>query len=124
MLDLTLPGSGDKQPIGQPGAIQLKPTLTSMCFCFAQHCRNVVTCEPGLYFIKPLLDKAAADRRQASLINIDAARKLVPLGGVRIEDDVLVAKKGPFNITMEAGVPKAMAEIEEIMKQQYVPMFV
>lgn len=81
-----------------------------------------MTCEPGLYFIKPLLEKAAADRRQSALINIDAARALLHLGGVRIEDDVLVARKGPFNITMEAGVPKAMAEIEAIMHEQYVPM--
>lgn len=53
----------------------------------------VVTCEPGLYFIPPLLDKAAVDERQAPFIDFDKARSLTGLGGVRIEDNVHITRE-------------------------------
>lgn len=46
---------------------------------------------------------------------MDAAEKLLDLGGVRIEDNVLITKDGHFNITMAADMPKIAAEIEEYM---------
>jgi len=63
---------------------------------------NVVTVEPGLYFIPSLL----ADLREGGLrdrFDWDAIEALVPYGGIRIEDDVAVRRGGaPENLTREA----------------------
>jgi Xaa-Pro aminopeptidase len=73
---------------------------------------HVVTIEPGIYFIEALL--ANADRRKAleSVVNWTRVDELMPLGGVRIEDDVLVTPDGPEILT--AGTPKTVAEIEAL----------
>ena len=51
---------------------------------------NVVTCEPGLYFIDPLIDKAAADPVTAAHLDMERMRSFRGMGGVRIEDNVLI----------------------------------
>jgi Xaa-Pro dipeptidase len=60
----------------------------------------VVTIEPGIYFIpsllKPLLDK------HGDTLNRAAIERLVPLGGIRIEDDVEITGDGIRNLTREA----------------------
>ena len=60
----------------------------------------VFTVEPGLYFIPSLLDQARTDRR-ARLIDWNLVDSLIPLGGIRIEDNVLVAEQGPVNLTRD-----------------------
>ncbi|MGB0515020.1 MAG: Xaa-Pro dipeptidase, partial [Wenzhouxiangellaceae bacterium] len=62
---------------------------------------NVLTVEPGLYFIPALLDTL----RQSPLSrNLDWKRieALIPFGGIRIEDNVVVALEQPRNLTREA----------------------
>lgn len=58
----------------------------------------VVTVEPGLYFSPLALDNA---RKQpyAKYINFDVAKEYVHIGGVRIEDDILVTATGYENLT-------------------------
>lgn len=58
----------------------------------------VVTVEPGLYFSSLALDNA---RKQpyAKYIDFDVAEKYVHIGGVRIEDDILVTATGYENLT-------------------------
>lgn len=89
--------------------------------------RHVVTCEPGVYFVPLLLDRAAADAKQRGLVNWDALRPFMDVGGVRIEDNVVVldgaqrlAAGGArsFNLTVEAGCPKGMQDIEAIMRAE------
>lgn len=60
----------------------------------------VVTIEPGIYFIPSLLAKLDGDRRR--LVNWIAVEALLPYGGIRIEDDVLVQADGHANLTREA----------------------
>jgi Xaa-Pro dipeptidase len=60
----------------------------------------VVTIEPGLYFIPSLL-KALLAKHEASL-NRAAIERLVPFGGIRIEDDVEVTADGHRNLTRDA----------------------
>lgn len=62
---------------------------------------NVVTVEPGLYFIPSLLDplRESTLRDQIDWALVDA---LIPYGGIRIEDDVAVTRSGPVNLTREA----------------------
>ena len=61
----------------------------------------VVTMEPGIYFIDPLLEAARADQR-ASLINWSRVASLRRFGGIRIEDDLAVTATGCENLTREA----------------------
>jgi Xaa-Pro dipeptidase len=61
----------------------------------------VVTMEPGLYFIEPLLQAARADGRGRHIhwSRVDALR---PFGGIRIEDNLVVTVTGAENLTREA----------------------
>lgn len=62
---------------------------------------NVLTIEPGLYFIPSLLAewKHKGDVRA---INWALVEKLLPYGGIRIEDNVLVTETGAENLTRDA----------------------
>ena len=59
---------------------------------------QVFTIEPGLYFIPVLLDPER-DGPRAKYIDWDLVDTLTPLGGIRIEDNVLVTAGGVENLT-------------------------
>lgn len=54
----------------------------------------VVTVEPGIYIIPALLERWRAEDRYAGLIDYQAFDQLRGIGGIRIEDDVLVTETG------------------------------
>ncbi len=62
---------------------------------------NVLTIEPGLYFIEPLLRKWR-ENGDASAINWDKVNAWSQYGGIRIEDNVLVTDGTARNLTREA----------------------
>jgi Xaa-Pro dipeptidase len=62
---------------------------------------NVLTVEPGLYFIEPLL-RHWRENGDVSAINWDKVDALAPYGGIRIEDNMLVTDGAPRNLTREA----------------------
>jgi Xaa-Pro dipeptidase len=62
---------------------------------------NVLTVEPGLYFIEPLLRKWKAEG-DPSMINWNQVEALMPYGGIRIEDNVVVGESGCDNLTRRA----------------------
>jgi Xaa-Pro dipeptidase len=62
---------------------------------------NVLTVEPGLYFIDSLLDQWKAGGESAA-INWDKVEALKPFGGIRIEDNVVVTKGEPLNLSRKA----------------------
>jgi Xaa-Pro dipeptidase len=62
---------------------------------------NVLTVEPGLYFIDSLLNKWR-DQHGPAAINWDKVEKLAPCGGIRIEDNVVVEEGGCDNLTRRA----------------------
>jgi Xaa-Pro aminopeptidase len=66
----------------------------------------VVTVEPGLYFIPALLQDSARRERHRETVNWNLVDAHLAIGGVRIEDDVLVRAGGPEVLT--AGIPKAL----------------
>lgn len=66
----------------------------------------VVTIEPGLYFIPPLLTHPARRERFATCVNWPLVDQHLNLGGVRIEDNVLITAGAPEVLT--AAIPKAL----------------
>lgn len=62
---------------------------------------NVLTVEPGLYFIDTLLHGWRA-QRDASMVDWDRIEALSPYGGIRIEDNVVVTEEGCDNLTRRA----------------------
>jgi Xaa-Pro dipeptidase len=62
---------------------------------------NVLTVEPGLYFIDSLLERWRREG-DASTIDWDRVEALAPCGGIRIEDNVLVTEDGCDNLTRRA----------------------
>ncbi|MCY4265658.1 MAG: Xaa-Pro dipeptidase [Gammaproteobacteria bacterium] len=58
----------------------------------------VLTIEPGCYFI-PLLLEPERNSDRGKLINWSLVEELIPLGGVRIEDNVCVLASGVENLT-------------------------
>jgi Xaa-Pro dipeptidase len=61
---------------------------------------HVFTIEPGLYFI-PMLLRPFREGKDAEAFDWVAIDALVPLGGVRVEDNVVVTAEGPRNLTRE-----------------------
>lgn len=60
----------------------------------------VVTVEPGIYFCRPFLEAAfLANPKHARFIDADVLEGFYPVGGVRIEDCILVTPDGYENLT-------------------------
>jgi Xaa-Pro dipeptidase len=72
----------------------------------------VVTVEPGCYFIDAILEPALANPELAPYINREVLDRFRPVGGVRIEDCVLITADGFENLT---SVPKEISDIQALM---------
>lgn len=55
---------------------------------------NVITIEPGIYFIPELIDKFEAEGRFSEFINYEKLNTMRHIGGIRIEDDFLITIDG------------------------------
>lgn len=69
----------------------------------ALEARQVVTIEPGLYFIDSLL----ADLKEGlhgDKVNWSLVNEMRKYGGIRIEDNVIVHESGPENMTRDLGL--------------------
>ncbi|KAI4253142.1 MAG: hypothetical protein LQ352_003878 [Teloschistes flavicans] len=73
---------------------------------------GVVTVEPGVYFCRFIVEPWIKGD-QGKFIDAGVVERYWAVGGVRIEDDVLVTKDGYENLTT---APKAIEEMEKIMK--------
>lgn len=104
MLGIQVHDIGGKQLDEQGNIAPLNPanvTYRSLRFVGTLKENIVVTIEPGIYFIPMLLLKLKENKKLAKYINWKLVDELIPFGGIRIEDDVLVTKKGHRNLTRE-----------------------
>ncbi|KAI5302434.1 hypothetical protein KEM56_000698 [Ascosphaera pollenicola] len=77
----------------------------------------VVTVEPGIYFSRVAIDFSKKGQA-AKFIDYDVLDKYMRVGGVRIEDDILVTKNGYENLTHTPKGENAMKIIREAMRER------
>ncbi len=73
---------------------------------------NVLTVEPGIYFIPQLIDMWSAEKKLVQFINYSKVEKYKDFGGVRIEDDIVITRTG--SKVLGVPIPKTVDEVEEI----------
>jgi Xaa-Pro aminopeptidase len=71
-----------------------------------------VTVEPGCYFIPQLIRQWKSEGRHEAFIDYDAVATFVDVGGIRIEDDVIVTDDG--HRVLGPGIPKTVDAVEEV----------
>src|SRR5688500_5320626 len=83
-----------------------RPSLRSLRMDLPLAPGYVVTVEPGLYFIPPLLNDPARRQRYRDAVNWSLVDSLLEVGGVRIEDNLLVTDGAPE--VLPEGSPKEL----------------
>ena len=73
---------------------------------------HVLTVEPGCYFIPELIAKWKAEKKFTEFINYPATEKYMSVGGIRIEDNILITDKG--HKLLGKAIPKTIKEIETV----------
>jgi Xaa-Pro aminopeptidase len=81
-----------------------RPSLKNLRMDLPLRPGYVVTVEPGLYFIPALLQDPARRAKYRDCVDWARVKDCLDLGGVRIEDNLLITDGEPVNLT--AAIPK------------------
>ncbi len=77
---------------------------------------NVITDEPGIYFIPALIEKWKQEGTNAAYVNFEKLKAYYNFGGIRLEDDVLVTADGARRLGPNR-LPIAPDDVEAVMNQ-------
>ena len=77
---------------------------------------NVITDEPGIYFIPALIEKWKEDGTNAAYVNFSKLEAYYTFGGIRLEDDVLVTADGARRLGPNR-LPIAPDDVEAVMNK-------
>ena len=77
---------------------------------------NVITDEPGIYFIPALIEKWKQEGTNASFVNFSKLKAYYEFGGIRLEDDVLVTADGARRLGPNR-LPIAPDDVEAVMNK-------
>ncbi|MBI2498398.1 MAG: M24 family metallopeptidase, partial [Opitutae bacterium] len=83
-----------------------RPCLRSLRMDLILRPGYIVTVEPGLYFIPAILNDPARRAKYRDNVSWPLAEQMLGLGGVRVEDNILVTEGAPVNLT--AAIPKGI----------------
>lgn len=78
---------------------------------------NVVTDEPGIYFIPALIDQWKRDGVGGGRINYSKLESYYDFGGIRLEDDVLITPDGARRLGSRR-LPISPEEVEDVMSKE------
>ena len=76
---------------------------------------NVITDEPGIYFIPALIEKWKKEKTNAHFINFSKLKDYYNFGGIRLEDDVLITTDG-CRLLGAKRLPITVKDVEREMK--------
>lgn len=76
---------------------------------------NVLTNEPGIYFIPQLVSMWKKRNHLSQFINYDKVNDYLDFGGIRLEDDILITETGS-RIIGKKRIPIEIDEVEAFMK--------
>jgi Xaa-Pro aminopeptidase len=85
---------------------------SSLRFALPYKPGHVFTVEPGCYFIPELIKKWNAEGKFREFINYSKIDNYMSIGGIRIEDNVLITAKG--SKLLGKPIPKTVKEVESI----------
>ena len=75
---------------------------------------NVITDEPGIYFIPALIEKWKSEKTDQGFVNYSKLESYYDFGGIRLEDDVLVTADGARRLGKER-LPISPDDVETAM---------
>lgn len=75
---------------------------------------NVITDEPGIYFIPALIEKWKSEKSDQGFVNYQKLESYYDFGGIRLEDDVLVTADGARRLGKER-LPISPDDVEAAM---------
>jgi len=78
---------------------------------------NIVTDEPGIYFIPALIENWKSEGTDKGMVNYDKLKEYYNFGGIRLEDDVLITPEGARRLGRQR-LPIAPDDVEAAMANE------